>query len=356
MNIGRPLPPAYHHHHHHHHQHCQQNSSQGGGISNTGSNNNNNLYSNIEDAYMNEATLIAAAMQSSSSSPSSSSPTSPPPPPITIVNNNYNSANRFGSNQSSSSYCPNLAISTKSVTHPNSNNGLGQHSIMIPMTMAAANNQNNNQYPQQQQQRYNQITESKKSCFQTKEMEKIFIQCQYDIDMLLARLEEVHEQRISSTTTTTNINNDNNNKLSTTNNIDKPLMIGSLTAKETLIVESRHFVTASKLFVKCATDGSLQLIDYLTECVGLLERMFTISEDVLMGEIQSPAQITCLVDRLKEVAATYAYTVDVVRRLVSHPNNDNLLIKPNNLDLLMSHATGLATSLSTLMRTLRTMN
>ncbi|OTF83484.1 hypothetical protein BLA29_013078 [Euroglyphus maynei] len=85
--------------------------------------------------------------------------------------------------------------------------------------------------------------------------------------------------------------------------------------------------------------------------------MFTISEDVLMDQIQSSAQITCLVDRLKEVAATYAYTVDVVRRLVSHPDDDQHIHLTNPyLDLLMSHATGLATSLSTLMRTLRTMN
>ncbi|KAH9511641.1 Frmpd3p [Dermatophagoides farinae] len=258
--------------------------------------------------------------------------------------------------------------------------------------MPTTNNQSQRQHQQQQQpKRYHQIRESKKSCFQTKEMEEIFIQCQYDIDMLLARLEEVHEHRISSN------NNDNISPSSssssstitttttTTATGGKPLMIGSLTAKETLLVESRHFITASKLFVKCATEGSLQLIDYLTECVGLLERMFIISEDILLGDtttiIQSPAQITCLVDRLKEVAATYAYTVDVVRRLVNHNppyhdqnddhddnnnnNNDNdndndnendQITKNPYLDLLMTHATGLSTSLSTLMRTLRTMN
>lgn len=190
------------------------------------------------------------------------------------------------------------------------------------------------------------ILESKQNCFQTKEMERLFSQCQYDIDTLLARLEEVHEKRISKYVSTNTAGQQSNNHPS---NID----LSSLKAKESLILESRNFVISSKLFVKCAMEGSFQLIDYLTECVGLLERMFTVTEDFIMIEVNSPAQISCLVDRLKEVAATYAYTVDVVRRLVNHSNHEE--INPY-LDLLMSHATSLATSLTTLMRTLRSMN
>ena len=216
---------------------------------------------------------------------------------------------------------------------------------------------------------YASIPESKRICFQTKEMEEIFAQSQYDIDTLLARLEDVHEGRLSSSQQKLKPILDTHGR---PNNKD-----GSpSSAKETLMVESRHFVTASKFFVKCATEGSFQLIDYLTECVTLLERMFHASETVIY-EMGSQAQITCLVDRLKEVAATYAYTVDTVRRLVAYtptapstPGEDqseNDKEEEENgvshhskanpyMDLLMNHATSLATCLSALMRTLRNMN
>lgn len=216
-------------------------------------------------------------------------------------------------------------------------------------------------HPSHHQLYHGPIPESKRICFQTKEMEEIFNQSQYDIDTLLVRLEEVHESRLRQS---------KHQELSSHH-----LKDGSppSSARETLIVESRHFVTASKFFVKCATEGSFQLIDYLTECVTLLERMFHASETVIF-EMESGAQVTCLVDRLKEVAATYAYTVDTVRRLVGFspsadaslpetPENlvqveDGIVNKRPNpfLDLLMNHATSLATCLSTLMRTLRTMN
>lgn len=190
------------------------------------------------------------------------------------------------------------------------------------------------------------ILESQQNNFQAKEMEQIFSQCQYDIDTLLAHLEEVHEKRISKFASTNSVSRESNNHQASINS-------SSLNAKESLIIESRNFVISSKLFVKCAMERSFQLINYLTECVALLERMFIITENFIMLEVNSPAQISCLVDRLKEVAVTYAYTVDVVRRLVSYSNNEK--INPY-LDLLMSHATSLATSLTALMRTLRSMN
>lgn len=219
------------------------------------------------------------------------------------------------------------------------------------------------------------IPESKRICFQTKEMEEIFSQSQYDIDTLLVRLEEVHESRLrqSSIKSQQQHQQQSVQKSQSSSHHLKEGCEGSppSSARETLIVESRHFVTASKFFVKCATEGSFQLIDYLTECITLLERMFHVSETVIF-EMESSAQVTCLVDRLKEVAATYAYTVDTVRRLVGFSPSvetmaeqeelaDEVMIasgkRPNPfLDLLMNHATSLATCLSTLMRTLRTMN
>ena len=165
--------------------------------------------------------------------------------------------------------------------------------------------------------------------------EEIFSQSQRDIDILLARLEEVHENRLTSSQPPYEC---------TENDF--------MCAKEALVTESRHFVTASKLFVKCATEASPQLLEYLLECVTLLERMYSVGEIVILN-MESQAHITCLVDRLKEVAATYAYTVDTVHKL--HDNVCSPSTSPY-MGLLMNHATSLATSLSALMRTLRAMN
>jgi hypothetical protein len=164
--------------------------------------------------------------------------------------------------------------------------------------------------------------------------DEIFIQSQRDIDVLLARLEEVHDKRLTSSQVFECTEED------------------FVAAKEALVTESRHFVTASKLFVKCATEASPQLLEYLLDCVTLLERMYSVGEIVLLN-MESQALITCLVDRLKEVAATYAYTVDTVHKL--HDNVCSPSTSPY-MGLLMNHATSLATSLSALMRTLRAMN
>lgn len=164
--------------------------------------------------------------------------------------------------------------------------------------------------------------------------DEIFIQSQRDIDILLARLEDVHENRLRNPSYS---------------RVESDKFIA---AKEALVTESRQFVTASKLFVKCATEASPQLLEHLIECVTLLERMYSVSEIVLV-HLESQAQITCLVDRLKEVAATYAYTVDTVHKL------SDTVCSPSTspyMGLLMNHATSLATALSALMRTLRTIN
>lgn len=166
-------------------------------------------------------------------------------------------------------------------------------------------------------------------------IEDIFVQSQRDIDTLLARLEEAHEIRLAR-------------QGYSRCDIDK-----YYAAKEALIVESRCFVTASKLFVKSATEASAMMFEYLMECVSLLERMFMIGEKV-MSHLESQAHITCLVDRLKEVAATYGYTVDTVQRLTDRKCAE--VSSSPYMGLLMNHATSLATALSALMRTLRALN
>lgn len=120
------------------------------------------------------------------------------------------------------------------------------------------------------------------------ELDEIFIQSQRDIDVLLVRLEEVHESRLQNYPSFGAIEAEK-----------------FAAAREALVNEARQFVTASKLFVKCATESAPQVLDLLLECVAILQRMFSIGEMVVMS-VESQAQITCLVDRLKEVAATYA--------------------------------------------------
>lgn len=168
-------------------------------------------------------------------------------------------------------------------------------------------------------------------------IEDIFVQSQRDIDTLLVRLEEVHETRLAQ-------QGYNRCDIDKYNN-----------AKESLVIESRCFVTASKLFVKWATEASAMMFEYLLECVALLERMFIIGEE-LMNHLESQAHITCLVDRLKEVAATYGYTVDTVQRLTDGIKSSEEASLSPYMGLLMNHATSLATSLSALMRTLRALN
>lgn len=168
------------------------------------------------------------------------------------------------------------------------------------------------------------------------EKDDIFSQAQKDIDILLARLEDAHEVRLQ------------NHSMYNCTDIEK-----YMTAKEELNTESRQFVTSSKLFVKYATEVSPMMIDHLFECVTLLERMFDIAETVMVY-LSSQAHITCLVDRLKEIAATYAYTVDTIHKLTDNANDADAASSPY-MTLLMNHATSLATSLSALNRTLQTL-
>ena len=136
--------------------------------------------------------------------------------------------------------------------------------------------------------------------------------------------------------------------------------------KDMLISETRSFVTSSKFFVKNATEGSSVVIQHLITCITHLDKMFKISHVIILGT-ESQVQVTALVDRLKEVASTFARTLDTVQKLIflpTPPPSGETNSQPENLGSpsvqlmghLMSHATSLATALSALMRTLRALS
>lgn len=175
----------------------------------------------------------------------------------------------------------------------------------------------------------------------------LFVQVQANIDALLNRLEDVHETRIRSDPPSASCGRFS---------CDERILNQR---KDELIIESRAFVTSSKLFVKCATEGSPDVIDHLLDCLSLLDHMCKIAEFIVMST-ESQAQVTCLVDRLKEVAATFGYTIATVHKLtqqdITDPSDGNYVAKGSgipSMNQLMNHATSLATSLSALMRTLR---
>ena len=53
-------------------------------------------------------------------------------------------------------------------------------------------------------------------------------------------------------------------------------------AKDALTNESRQFVTASKLFVKSATESEGQLLECLSHCVAMIERIGALTRDVAL--------------------------------------------------------------------------
>lgn len=194
----------------------------------------------------------------------------------------------------------------------------------------------------------------------SQELSGLFIQVVAKIDQMITQMEESHECRI--------IRADDQRPSSSSRMNSNPSSFSSSCheqqlnqAKDCLVLESRAFVTSSKLFVKSSTEGldSLEMIDHLVDCLSLLEKMYKVSNIILLN-CESQVQATCLVDRLKEVAATFALTIETVRRLLliryqvtSSGQEQQQESQAMFMGQLMSHATSLATSLSALMRTLR---
>lgn len=117
-------------------------------------------------------------------------------------------------------------------------------------------------------------------------------------------------------------------------------------AREALTSESRQFVTASKLFVKSATESEDTLLQCLASCVTLLQRMVEVTQGVVK-HTTTPLQTQNVVVKVRDVATTYQSTVraalSAAGRGMDHPS----------MNTLMTQATNLAGVLTALMRTLR---
>lgn len=122
-----------------------------------------------------------------------------------------------------------------------------------------------------------------------------------------------------------------------------------ISARDSLVTEARRFVTASKLFVKGATESEQKLIVHLGLCVTLLERMLQVTE-VLASNTLSPLQTQNLALKVRDVASTYMQTTRAAAVAAGKPMNDP------SMHLLMQQATTLAAVLTALMRTLRAFN
>ncbi|KAK8376636.1 hypothetical protein O3P69_009922 [Scylla paramamosain] len=117
-------------------------------------------------------------------------------------------------------------------------------------------------------------------------------------------------------------------------------------AREALTSESRQFVTASKLFVKSATESEDTLLQCLASCVTLLQHMVDVTQEVVK-HTTTPLQTQNVVVKVRDVATTYQSTVraalSAAGRGMDHPS----------MNTLMTQATNLAGVLTALMRTLR---
>jgi hypothetical protein len=69
-------------------------------------------------------------------------------------------------------------------------------------------------------------------------------------------------------------------------------------AKEQLTNDSRQFVTASKLFVKSATENERQLLECLGHCVTLIDRIGSVTNDVALYTVTPQQTLALLVSML----------------------------------------------------------
>ncbi|XP_029836745.2 uncharacterized protein LOC8040054 isoform X3 [Ixodes scapularis] len=115
-------------------------------------------------------------------------------------------------------------------------------------------------------------------------------------------------------------------------------------ARDELVTESRQFVTASKLFVRSATEGAPNVLEHLVTCVALLDRMFAACEMLVLS---GGSAWSGLVEQVKAVALAYTRAAGAARKSAQSGANGGAV------GSLMHQATDLASALTALMRTLR---
>ncbi|GAB6029665.1 hypothetical protein CHUAL_005397 [Chamberlinius hualienensis] len=130
-----------------------------------------------------------------------------------------------------------------------------------------------------------------------------------------------------------------------------------LQVKGDLINCSKQFVTASKMFVKGATESEDRLVECLINCLQLLDEMFVNTEKLAVITSSSCTssnntslniEMHDLVLKIKDVAITFLHTLQAASEAVGGKN-----INSPNVNVLMQQATTLASVLTALMRTLR---
>ena len=120
-------------------------------------------------------------------------------------------------------------------------------------------------------------------------------------------------------------------------------------AKEQLTNESRQFVTASKLFVKSATESEGQLVECLNHCTVMIDRIGKVTIDVSV-HTPTPMQTQSLIGKVRDVADTFLQTVLAAGNTTGRDMNDPAM------NVLMKKATNLASVLTILMKSLRVFN
>ncbi|XP_042207723.1 myosin light chain kinase, smooth muscle-like [Homarus americanus] len=109
-------------------------------------------------------------------------------------------------------------------------------------------------------------------------------------------------------------------------------------AREALTNESRQFVTASKLFVKSATESEDTLLQCLSTCIKLIQRMVDVTQQVVR-HTTTPLQTQNVVVKVRDVATTYQSTVraalSAAGRGMGHPSTNTLMTQATNLSALM---------------------
>lgn len=109
-------------------------------------------------------------------------------------------------------------------------------------------------------------------------------------------------------------------------------------ATEALLAKSRQFVTASKVFVRSASENSEHVTAQLATCMSLLGSMCAAAEQLAL----SGPTWAALVEQVKAVAVAYARATGAVEGAT--------------VGSLMHQATDLASTLTALMRTLRSLD